>query len=73
MNAGPTCGRAWRPKVLTHATCGARPRLPHLNAGQSERIMTERDLLMAARSEWLVRLLYAFQDTSFVYLAMVRL
>ena len=49
------------------------PGPPHLNAGQSERIMTERDLLMAARSEWLVRLLYAFQDTSFVYLAMVRL
>jgi hypothetical protein len=34
--------------------------------------MTERDVLMAARSDWLVRLLYAFQDPTYVYLAMVR-
>jgi len=34
--------------------------------------MTERDVLMAARSDWLVRLMYAFQDPAYVYLAMVR-
>jgi cell cycle protein kinase DBF2 len=33
-------------------------------------ILTERDILTAAKSEWLVRLLYAFQDDSQIYLAM---
>jgi serine/threonine protein kinase len=33
-------------------------------------ILTERDVLTATRSEWLVKLLYAFQDVHFVYLAM---
>lgn len=33
-------------------------------------ILTERDILTAAKSEWLVKLLYAFQDDSQIYLAM---
>lgn len=33
-------------------------------------ILTERDILTAAKSEWLVRLLYAFQDDTSIYLAM---
>ena len=35
-------------------------------------ILTERDILTAAKSEWLVKLLYAFQDEKSIYLAMVR-
>lgn len=34
-------------------------------------ILTERDILTAAKSEWLVKLLYAFQDETSIYLAMV--
>lgn len=34
-------------------------------------ILTERDILTAAKSEWLVKLLYAFQDEQSIYLAMV--
>ena len=30
----------------------------------------ERDILTATKTPWLVRLLYAFQDLDFVYLAM---
>ncbi|BFZ54301.1 serine/threonine-protein kinase dbf2 [Savitreella phatthalungensis] len=33
-------------------------------------ILTERDILTNARSEWLVKLLYSFQDQRSVYLAM---
>lgn len=33
-------------------------------------VLTERDILTNAKSEWLVRLLYAFQDESSIYLAM---
>ncbi|MCJ1404429.1 hypothetical protein MMC11_007654 [Xylographa trunciseda] len=33
-------------------------------------ILTERDILTAAKSEWLVKLLYAFQDDTSIYLAM---
>lgn len=33
-------------------------------------ILTERDILTAAKSDWLVRLLYAFQDEDQIYLAM---
>ncbi|WFD30720.1 serine/threonine-protein kinase dbf2 [Malassezia sp. CBS 17886] len=33
-------------------------------------VLTERDILTATRSPWLVRLLYAFQDESHVFLAM---
>ncbi|KAF1808832.1 kinase-like protein [Eremomyces bilateralis CBS 781.70] len=33
-------------------------------------VLTERDILTSAKSEWLVRLLYAFQDDSSIYLAM---
>ena len=34
-------------------------------------VLTERDILTNANSEWLVRLLYAFQDEKSIYLAMV--
>ncbi|KAF2708334.1 kinase-like protein [Pleomassaria siparia CBS 279.74] len=33
-------------------------------------VLTERDILTSAKSEWLVRLLYAFQDDRSIYLAM---
>ncbi|KAF2116841.1 kinase-like domain-containing protein [Lophiotrema nucula] len=33
-------------------------------------VLTERDILTTAKSEWLVRLLYAFQDDRSIYLAM---
>ena len=33
-------------------------------------ILTERDILTAAKSDWLVKLLYAFQDEEQIYLAM---
>ncbi|WPG97557.1 Serine/threonine-protein kinase DBF20 [Acrodontium crateriforme] len=33
-------------------------------------VLTERDILTNAKSEWLVSLLYAFQDDSSIYLAM---
>ncbi|KAK9467594.1 kinase-like domain-containing protein [Lipomyces arxii] len=33
-------------------------------------VLTERDILTAANSSWLVKLLYAFQDTEHIYLAM---
>ncbi len=36
-------------------------------------VLTERDILTNAKSDWLVRLLYAFQDERSIYLAMVRL
>lgn len=35
-------------------------------------VLTERDILTNAKSDWLVRLLYAFQDERSIYLAMVR-
>ncbi|KAI1003023.1 Serine/threonine-protein kinase [Podosphaera aphanis] len=33
-------------------------------------VLTERDILTSAKSEWLVRLLYSFQDEKSIYLAM---
>jgi serine/threonine protein kinase len=36
-------------------------------------VLTERDILTNAKSEWLVRLLYSFQDDKSIYLAMVRM
>lgn len=35
-------------------------------------VLTERDILTTAKSQWLVRLLYSFQDDKNIYLAMVR-
>ncbi|KAJ1833194.1 serine/threonine-protein kinase dbf2 [Coemansia sp. RSA 2706] len=35
-----------------------------------QHILTERDILRTSRSEWLVKLLYAFQDARHLYLAM---
>ncbi|CCH60042.1 hypothetical protein TBLA_0C02310 [Henningerozyma blattae CBS 6284] len=37
---------------------------------ETNHVLTERDILTTTRSEWLVKLLYAFQDTSSLYLAM---
>jgi len=34
-------------------------------------VLTERDILTTANSEWLVKLFYAFQDDKSIYLAMV--
>ena len=34
-------------------------------------VLTERDILSTAKSDWLVKLLYAFQDEDSIYLAMV--
>ena len=34
-------------------------------------VLTERDILPTAKSQWLVRLLYSFQDDKNIYLAMV--
>ena len=33
-------------------------------------MLVERDILTATKTEWLVRLLYAFQDSTHVFLAM---
>jgi len=41
-----------------------------LELNEIQHILTERDVLTAASSSWLVRLLYAFQDPKYVYLAM---
>ncbi|KAI8808160.1 kinase-like domain-containing protein [Cladochytrium replicatum] len=38
--------------------------------GEVQHILTERDILTRTSTEWLVKLLYAFQDTDHVYLAM---
>lgn len=37
---------------------------------ETNHVLTERDILTTTRSEWLVKLLYAFQDTESLYLAM---
>jgi len=37
-----------------------------------QHVLTERDVLTATNSSWLVKLLYAFQDKENVYLAMVK-
>ena len=37
---------------------------------ETTHILTERDVLASTNSPWLVKLLYAFQDTENVYLAM---
>lgn len=37
---------------------------------ETEHLLTEREILAASRSDWLVKLLYSFQDTSSVYLGM---
>ncbi len=40
--------------------------------GEIQHILTERDILTRSDSPWLVKLLYAFQDSQNVYLAMVK-
>ncbi|CCE63027.1 hypothetical protein TPHA_0D03940 [Tetrapisispora phaffii CBS 4417] len=37
---------------------------------ETNHVLTERDILTTTRSEWLVKLLYAFQDSESLYLAM---
>ncbi|VEU21571.1 DEKNAAC102623 [Brettanomyces naardenensis] len=37
---------------------------------ETRHVLTERDILTNTRSEWLVKLFYAFQDTENVYMAM---
>lgn len=37
---------------------------------ETKHVLTERDILTNTRSEWLVKLLYAFQDTENLYMAM---
>ena len=37
---------------------------------QVRHVLVERDILTATKTPWLVRLLYAFQDSQHVYLAM---
>ncbi|CCC67711.1 hypothetical protein NCAS_0A11530 [Naumovozyma castellii] len=37
---------------------------------ETNHVLTERDILTTTRSDWLVKLLYAFQDTESLYLAM---
>ena len=37
---------------------------------ETEHLLTEREILAASRSDWLVKLLYSFQDASSVYLGM---
>ncbi|SCU97388.1 LAFA_0G11232g1_1 [Lachancea sp. 'fantastica'] len=37
---------------------------------ETNHVLTERDILTTTRSEWLVKLLYAFQDPASLYLAM---
>ncbi|QPG73511.1 serine/threonine-protein kinase dbf2 [Brettanomyces nanus] len=37
---------------------------------ETRHVLTERDILTNTRSEWLVKLFYAFQDTDNVYMAM---
>jgi len=41
-----------------------------LKSNEIQHVLTERDILTATNSEWLVKLLYAFQDVENVYLAM---
>ncbi|KAJ1728585.1 serine/threonine-protein kinase dbf2 [Coemansia sp. Benny D160-2] len=38
--------------------------------GEVQHILTERDILRTSKSEWLVKLLYSFQDQQSLYLAM---
>jgi serine/threonine protein kinase len=38
---------------------------------EGRHVLTERDILTTANSEWLVKLFYAFQDEKSIYLAMV--
>lgn len=41
-----------------------------IKLNETNHVLTERDILTTTRSEWLVKLLYAFQDPSSLYLAM---
>lgn len=62
-------------KKDTHEVCALKVMSKKLLFKMDEirHILTERDILTNAKSEWLVRLLYAFQDDRSIYLAMVSL
>lgn len=45
-------------------------RVGHVTFSKIRHVLVERDILTATKTPWLVRLLYAFQDTQNVYLAM---
>ncbi len=59
-------------KIDTKEVCALKvldKRLLH-KLNETRHVLTERDILTNTRSDWLVKLLYAFQDPSNVYLAM---
>ena len=59
-------------KKDTHEICALKKMNKKLLHKMDEvrHILVERDILTAAKSDWLVKLLYAFQDTENIYLAM---
>ena len=57
------------PLALTATSIGTH--ISQLTRQQIRHVLTERDILASTNSPWLVRLLYAFQDPTHVYLAMV--
>ena len=60
MRSVPSIYISWRAPALVSSRSRA----------QIRHVLIERDILTATKTPWLVRLLYAFQDPSFVYLAM---
>lgn len=60
-------------KIDTHEICALKVMSKKLifKLDEIRHILTERDILTASKSEWLVKLLYAFQDEKSIYLAMV--
>lgn len=60
-------------KKDTHEICALKVMSKKLLFKMDEirHVLTERDILTNAKSDWLVRLLYAFQDDTSIYLAMV--
>ena len=59
-------------KKDTHEICALKVMSKKLLFKMDEvrHVLTERDILTNAKSDWLVRLLYAFQDDKSIYLAM---
>jgi len=59
-------------KKDTHEICALKIMSKKLlfKLDEVRHVLTERDILTTAKSDWLVRLLYAFQDDSSIYLAM---
>ncbi|KAH8811495.1 serine/threonine protein kinase-like protein [Xylogone sp. PMI_703] len=59
-------------KKDTHEVCALKVMSKKLlfKLDEVRHVLTERDILTNAQSEWLVRLLYSFQDEKSIYLAM---